>query len=199
MKTLDQIGVLHEADKSSLFHDYLTRYEPLFSPLRQLSIHLLEIGVDRGSSMRVWRDYFENGEIVGLDNNPEACKHDLGPSVKLIHGDATSMELWGYLKSKAVEFDVVVDDGGHFSHQISSAFRGAWPLLKRGGLYIIEDTHAQYANEDGESSPLWPWLMSQVHWVNEHGKGQCGRAMPDADTAWIQISKSLVIIKKAAL
>jgi len=40
--------------------------------------------------------------------------------------------------------DVVVDDASHLSaHQIA-AFETLWPLLADGGVYICEDTHANY-------------------------------------------------------
>ena len=45
-------------------------YESFFAPLVGQSISLLELGVQKGASLRFWRDYFENATIVGLDCNP---------------------------------------------------------------------------------------------------------------------------------
>jgi hypothetical protein len=41
-------------------------------------------------------------------------------------------------------FDVVIDDGSHLSCDIVSAFLSYFPLLKPGGVYVVEDTHALY-------------------------------------------------------
>ena len=73
--SLVEIGVQRGTDKAS--HGYLTVYADLFESIRNDAVRLLEIGVGGyevqddpavgGASLRMWRDYFPNGEIVGLD------------------------------------------------------------------------------------------------------------------------------------
>jgi hypothetical protein len=46
---------------------YLRLYDELFTPLRDHDIRLLELGIFHGGSLYLWRDYFPQGVIVGLD------------------------------------------------------------------------------------------------------------------------------------
>ena len=53
-------------DKNS-YHSYVDVYENLFKN-RQLTVkNLLEIGIERGGSLKLWNDYFVNAQIYGLD------------------------------------------------------------------------------------------------------------------------------------
>lgn len=195
MKTLDQIGVSHGTDKSSTFHSYLSILETYFSPWRDRDLQLLEIGVAGGNSLRTWLEYFPEAEVVGLDHNPEYVKHKLGERGSARLADATHAETWEHLKALCYQFDIIIDDGGHFSQQIMAAFNGGWPMLKSGGLYIIEDLHAPYANESDLSAPIWPWLEAKMHEMNECGRSQCGR--PEvSDIAFLHLYKSLAIFGK---
>ena len=62
-------------DKNS-YHSYIEDvYDQFFAPSRNKKIKLLEIGVAYSGSVRLWKDYFVNGEIYGIDplqNNSEA-------------------------------------------------------------------------------------------------------------------------------
>ena len=52
-------------------HNYLQAYDKLFYEYRDKKINLLEVGVHEGGSLLLWKDYFSNGTIYGMDNNPE--------------------------------------------------------------------------------------------------------------------------------
>lgn len=66
-KKLDASGF--DTDKSEL---YLNNYEYYFKHIADEKIRLLELGIDKGGSLLLWRYYFINGIIVGLDINK--CK-----------------------------------------------------------------------------------------------------------------------------
>ncbi len=40
--------------------------------------------------------------------------------------------------------DIILDDGSHVSDHQKISFETLWPLLKVGGLYVIEDLHTAY-------------------------------------------------------
>ena len=75
VETLEQLGERSGSDK--LTHGYLSFYEDLFAAIRARPIRLLEIGVGGfeqpddpsfgGHSLRMWRDFFPDAQIVGLD------------------------------------------------------------------------------------------------------------------------------------
>jgi len=55
----------YETDK--IRHGYLDVYDADRAPWIDKEITLLEIGVYRGGSLKLWRDYFPRGTIVGID------------------------------------------------------------------------------------------------------------------------------------
>jgi len=60
--------VEYPSDKNS-YHSYIEDvYEEYFSPYRNKKINLLEIGVSFSGSIRLWKDYFKNAQIYGIDN-----------------------------------------------------------------------------------------------------------------------------------
>ena len=46
---------------------YAEIYESYFKSLREKKLNILEIGVSRGASIKVWSEYFINSTIVGID------------------------------------------------------------------------------------------------------------------------------------
>src|SRR5690606_8535669 len=97
---------------------------------------LLEIGVMDGASLRMWRDFYPDAEIVGVDNlrTPEV------DGVTVLKGDATD---WDLLKTLGT-FDVIVDDGSHMTADQQRTFEWMYPALNPGGWYILEDLHTSY-------------------------------------------------------
>jgi len=58
---------LEHYDTDKVANRYLDVYDPIFEPLVDKYITLLEIGVQKGGSLLFWRDYFPNATIVGID------------------------------------------------------------------------------------------------------------------------------------
>jgi hypothetical protein len=93
---LDALARLHGTDKSSSTHGYTRLYETHFASRRPTVRRLLEIGVggidsgrgyettEGGQSLRMWRDYFPNAEIVGIDIHAKAVS---GPRLRFEQGD----------------------------------------------------------------------------------------------------------------
>ena len=46
---------------------FIQLYEKYFEPFRNLEINILEIGIENGDSLRIWREYFPNANICGID------------------------------------------------------------------------------------------------------------------------------------
>ena len=122
-------------------HNYTPVYHHLFEEDRMDVRNVLEIGVHAGSSLRMWKEYFPNAMIVGLDTNQECLKHS-GDRIKVIMADQNNPE---QLRSAVVahvaleRFDLIVDDGSHVrEHQIVS-MTTLLPYLADWGYYVIED------------------------------------------------------------
>lgn len=50
-------------------------------------------------------------------------------------------------------FDIIIDDGGHTMEQQVTSLEHLWPIVKPGGLYVIEDLQTSYwADYGGDPS-----------------------------------------------
>ena len=135
----------YDTDKAAHPH-YLRSYEEYFRPLLDKEIRLLELGVYKGGSLLLWRDYFERGSIIGLDLQPVTLDDPTG-RIRVYQGMQQDTTLLDRIGSETAPggFDVIIDDCSHIGELTRISF---WHLfdnhLKRGGLYVIEDWSASY-------------------------------------------------------
>ena len=118
-------------------HDYCDEYDIFLNKYRDKKVNVLELGVFRGNSIKMWLEYFYKGNVYGVDiENREVGITD--DRYKFICGDSTDEKL--HKKLDDIEFDIVIDDASHmYKHQIY-AFERIFPKLKSGSLYIVEDS-----------------------------------------------------------
>ena len=137
LSTLNELAIKYGTDKSSLCHDYCDEYDIFLNKYRDKKVNVLELGVFRGNSIKMWLEYFYKGNVYGVDiENREVGITD--DRYKFICGDSTDEKL--HKKLDDIEFDIVIDDASHmYKHQIY-AFERIFPKLKSGSLYIVEDS-----------------------------------------------------------
>ena len=144
IETLDAIGLRHGTDKSSKGHGYLDFYARFLEPWRQSPVRVMEIGVFNGASVRMWRDYFPKGQIIGVDIDPRTQAY-AGERIEIHWGDQGDPAALAQLALRLGPLDVIIDDGSHiWPHQIQT-LQALLPCLRPGGLYILEDLHTSYA------------------------------------------------------
>ncbi len=136
--TLDEIGLHHGTDKSSTRHNYLVFYEQLFGDKRSEFTSVLEIGVHRGDSVRMWAQWMPQARVVGVDimvfDEPALY---VGAIIETANAaDAETMKRIGMTYGP---FDFVVDDGSHDLGEQQAAMDALLPFVRPGGYYIIED------------------------------------------------------------
>jgi len=123
---------------------YLDIYERHFACYRNTPVRMLEIGVDKGGSLEVWRDYFgASATIVGIDINPECATYATAPNRIRIGSQDDPQFLQSVIQEMGTP-DIVLDDGSHIARHQRATFRILFPILKDGGLYVIEDMHTSY-------------------------------------------------------
>jgi hypothetical protein len=147
-RTLDQLGLWYGADKSSAGHGFTKIYERYLADRRRSAVTVLEIGVWRGASLRMWRDYFPRGRIFGIDISPVTAAQ-AGDRVEVFVGDQSDSELLARVVEKTGPLDLVIDDGAHRVEQQVPTLAFLWPHVKPGGLYVVEDTHTSYLESYG--------------------------------------------------
>jgi len=137
---------------------YSSLYTALFTHLKDAPISLLEMGIgtmvpgaassmkgyapdsyEPGASLRAWRGFFPNGQIHGIDIQPDCLFKE--ERITTHHCDSTQefhVRAWRQL-NPTLEFDIVIDDGSHWAEHQLATLKHLWPLLKPGGYYVIED------------------------------------------------------------
>lgn len=123
---------------------YPDLYERHFGPFRGEKVRFLEIGVQFGGSLELWRKYFgPEAVIFGIDIDPQCADRVDAPNKVRIGSQADPAFLRGVVDEMGRP-DIILDDGSHVGeHQIAS-FETLFPLLKEGGLYVIEDVCTSY-------------------------------------------------------
>jgi hypothetical protein len=153
MNKLTEIGLRTRTDKASdhrfteFYYDYCKNYT---------SPNLLELGVSEGYSLRMWEEFFQTGNIIGMDIDISKFL-----SAQRIPYDASLTEIktgnitvyYGnqevpndLLKSLNYhsEYDIIIDDGGHTMKQQQITLGTMFPYVKSGGIFIMEDLHTSF-------------------------------------------------------
>lgn len=126
------------------WHHYFEIYGMLFERYRTIkNLRLLEIGVSKGGSLRLWRSYFHSSAtIVGVDIS-DSCRRleDAAENIFVRIGDQANDVFLKELLKEFGSFDIIIDDGGHTTSQQLTSFAHLYPGLSPDGLYLVEDTH----------------------------------------------------------
>ena len=126
---------------------YFGIYDSLLGPLRDRPIRMLEIGVYRGASLKMWRQYFPPETLlVGVDIDPTCQAFERRDENVFVRIGSQADE--AFLKRVIQEFgpfDVILDDGSHLCSHMIASFRYLFlQALVDDGLYIAEDTHTNF-------------------------------------------------------
>ncbi len=141
MNLLESLG--EKYDPTKRFHNYLKHYSTHFQERRLEFKKVLEIGVQTDSSVKMWREYFPNAQIYGLDLDP-ACKAFEDDRISIFIGDQSDPDvLNNIIQQTGGGFDVVIDDGSHIQEHQIKTFNHLFPALDEFGIYVIEDVIEQ--------------------------------------------------------
>ncbi len=135
---------------------YFDIYAQAFAPFRDRPIRFLEIGVRKGGSLRMWKEYFHPGSrIVGIDIDPACAVHD-DPASRIFIRIGQQQDQ-GFLRSVIDElgpFDIVVDDGSHIASHILHSFNLLFASgMSERSIYLVEDLHTNYHPAFGNGAP----------------------------------------------
>ncbi len=171
MSNLKNLSQLYKANKFEL--GYIDVYEKYFENIKDKELKILEIGIDKGPSLKVWSEYFKNSKIVGLDIKP--IRLDI-KNVELFFGDQTDTKFLTTIVNKYNNFDIIIDDGSHISSHVIKSFNYFFDFLNDGGLYFIEDLNYSYypryggsrfnLNKKGTSLNFLKSLVDSINYEN---------------------------------
>lgn len=139
------------------YHYYTIHYQKHFSSFRYKNIKLLEIGVGGydnpnfgGHSLRMWKAYFRFGKIFSLDIYDKSPQEE--SRIKIFNGSQVDEKFLMSICKEIGDLDLIIDDGSHINNHVIKTFEFLFPKLKKGGIYVIEDTQTSYWKEYGGTS-----------------------------------------------
>lgn len=149
---MDQLSLLlkqFDSDKGPQHHNYSPSYYKILKGLQNSPLVFLEIGIggynypDRGGqSLKAWESFFPNSHIHGIDIYDKSALNK-GRVHTHICSQTHEQQLVNLINVIGAP-DIILDDGSHISADIIFSFEILFPLLKKGGMYIVEDTECSY-------------------------------------------------------
>jgi predicted O-methyltransferase YrrM len=157
---LCEIGAKAQTDKSPYNtvrhrHPYTAVYTMLLAQFKNMPVHFAEIGIASGASAIMWDRYFrhDGAHIHMFDRDANFCEH-----ADEMTGDRVTVGLMdvgvdgdvrrALLEASVDPYDVIIDDSSHeHGHQIR-IIKEAFPLLRQGGLLIVEDIFRSTAESE---------------------------------------------------
>lgn len=159
MKNLTEIANKYNCDKGSVAfeaHGYTEVYKNYIPSEGEFT--LLEIGIWKGDSLKMWHEYNPQLIIHGVDIHP-LIENVEGANIHV--GSQNDYSFITQLVMKTSP-DFIIDDGSHIYSDIMSTFIFIHPLLKKGAYYFIEDLHAPHAHRKrvmDDISGITPFIM----------------------------------------
>lgn len=136
--SLMELGEVFPTDKHYQ-HNYFSQvYQDVLSPIKNDVKTLLEIGILDGNSLKVFKRFFKNAKVYGVDLRSDTIDGD----IEVIKCDQSNEEDLNLLVERFSDgIDVILDDGSHkmYDQQITMAIM--FNALKSGGIFIMEDLH----------------------------------------------------------
>lgn len=130
----------HKATDKYWIHNYLVHYDAHIGNLMQTATKVLEIGVQRGPSTRLWQEAFPKAQIYGVDIDMSQARlaRDV-ERITLLEGSQIDPK---FIKEKVAPkgpFDVIIDDASHIPEHQKVGFDFLWSSVVPGGWYVVED------------------------------------------------------------
>jgi SAM-dependent methyltransferase len=137
--TLFDMFNMHTGRQIDKWRHYFPIYEKHFENYRYRRPRVLEIGIDHGGSLQLWKQYFGPGaQIIGVDIRPETMFFT-EPQIQTYTHDQCDPAI-----ADLGPFDIVIDDGSHVMQHMQASFDNLWPVTT--GVYLIEDAHYGFPN-----------------------------------------------------
>jgi hypothetical protein len=199
---LNKLALNYGTDKWGS-HWYTQHYQRYFANWRKRRLKILEIGVGGydnqtigAQSLRMWRRYFPNSQIVGIDLYDKS--HFSERRIDVLQCDQTDEARLTEISQRYSGFDIVIDDGSHFNDHVIRTFNILFPLLKTPGFYCIEDLQTAYWPTWGavSGSTSMDMLRSLVDCVNQAERPFNEPTQFDRTITEIAFFHNLCIIRK---
>ncbi len=145
---LNKLALINDTNKWG-HHWYTQHYQTHFESRRHNKMNVMEIGIggydrpaDGGESLRMWKSFFPNSVIHGIDIY-DKDKH-AEKRIKIYRGSQVDEAFLNGIIDKVGQMDIIIDDGSHLNEHVIESFKILFKHLKDGGIYVVEDTFTSY-------------------------------------------------------
>ena len=144
-------GGRHIKYPSGRCHNYTPTYYDMWKARRLESLTILEIGVQDGRSIQMWRDFFPHAQIYGWDIDTQQYAYPEDQYIKIMRVPLGRFHDWVVTEADEAPiraaldaegspiFDFIIDDGSHCDAQQQLAVDVLLPYLHINGIFCIED------------------------------------------------------------
>lgn len=139
--SMHELGSRYGTDKVSQ-HSYHTIYPFYIEKFYQTSGGIIEVGLQKGPSLKMWLSLFPKMHIYGLDINPSQSDGDRQTIIKCDQSSETDLQ--NVIKKIKHPIYFINDDGSHVPEHQVLTFNLLFPILSSQGVYIIEDIETSY-------------------------------------------------------
>ena len=148
---LEELVDSFKTDKNTR-HSYLPLYQKLLESKKETAKNVLEVGVGdfgekNGGSIKLWRDYFTNATIYGLDILPinrvmdELLNDDR--VILYMSCDAYDANFFKmHFLNRNVKYDFMLDDGPHTLESMKKFINLYSQIMTDDGILIVEDVQS---------------------------------------------------------
>ena len=160
--SLEEIVDNLRTDKNTI-HSYLPLYQKLLISKKETAKNVLEVGIYRGGSIKLWRDFFTNANVYGLDiMNINNVWEGIKNNEKIILHTSTDAYnndffITNFLNTN-IKFDFMLDDGPHTLESMRKFIKLYSQIMTDDGILIIEDVQD------------WGWIDTLKNEVPENLK-----------------------------
>jgi hypothetical protein len=145
--SLEQLVDNERTDKNTV-HSYLPLYQELLKSKKETAQNVLEVGIYKGGSIKLWSDFFTNATIYGLEDGTdiisindtlEDLKNKNNIKLYLSHDAYDEGVFKLNFLDKDVKFDLLLDDGPHSLESMIKFIKLYSQIMTDDGILIIED------------------------------------------------------------
>ena len=160
--SLEDIVDNSRTDKNTT-HSYLPLYQKLLINKKETAKNVLEVGIWRGGSIKLWSDFFTNANVYGLDiMDINDVWEDIKNKEKIIlHTSSNAYNddfFITHFLNKNIKCDFLLDDGPHTLESMKDFIKLYSQIMTDDGILIIEDVQH------------WDWINLLTNEVPENLK-----------------------------
>jgi hypothetical protein len=181
----------YSGDDSTKAPHYYQRYDKFFRSNHFNPTGILEVGVARGESTKVFSQAYPLAKIVALDlKYYDGTDFAAFPNVTYLLANQTDTAGLQEIVRREFPsgFNLAIDDASHVGAYSRITFDAVFPLLDPGGIYIVEDWATGYVDDfiDGCRFQEYPLHFRESKFSN------IPRRLPSHDFGMVGFVKSLV-------